>query len=87
VKVPWWRRRPIRQITLYGKPGCHLCEDARILLQTLSPRFPLEVQEVNILSDPMLFRAFDVRIPVIVVDGSTTLEAPIDERELIRALR
>jgi hypothetical protein len=82
-----WRRRQTREVTLYGKSGCHLCDDARALLLSLSARYPLVLHEVDIRSDPDLFRAYDVRIPVIVIDGGTSLEAPIRERELTRALR
>jgi glutaredoxin len=87
LRLAWKRQRPRRHVTLYGKPGCHLCEDARALLLALSARHPLDLEEVDIRSDPALFRAYDIRIPVIVVDGSTTLEAPIEERDLVRALR
>jgi glutaredoxin len=87
VKALWKRRRPIRHVTLYGKPGCHLCEDARTLLLALADRYPIDLHEVDICGDAALFRAYDVRIPVIVVDGAMTLEAPIGERDLIRALR
>ena len=89
MKVPslWRRRPPVRQVTLYGKPGCHLCEEAHALLLRLSARYPLVVHDIDIRTDPAIFRTYDVRIPVIVVDGTTTLEAPIAERELIRALR
>jgi glutaredoxin len=81
-----FRRRRPHHITLYGKPGCHLCEDARRLLTSLEARYQLIVHEVDISQDPALFRLYDVRIPVIVVDGRRELEAPIDERELRRAL-
>lgn len=83
----WKRRRPVRQVTLYGKPGCHLCEDAHALLVDLSRRYPLVLTEVDIRGDPALFRAYDVRIPVILIDGRVTLEAPIDVGALRRALR
>jgi glutaredoxin len=82
-------RRPQRprQIKLYGKPGCHLCEDARRLLKDLEGRYHLAIEEVDISQDPALFRLYDIRIPVIVIDGRRELEAPIDEIELRRALR
>lgn len=74
-------------MTLYGKPGCHLCEEARTTLLRLARRYPLELQEVDITGDPALFRLYDIRIPVVVVDGAVELSAPLNERALRRALR
>lgn len=79
-------RRRIRRITLYGKPGCHLCEETRSLLDQLSRRYPLEVDEIDITTDPELFRRYDVRIPVLRLDTGSLLEAPIRERDLKRLL-
>jgi glutaredoxin len=81
------RNRTPRQVTLYGKPGCHLCEDARALLDRLGRRYPIELEEIDITTDPSLFRRYDIRIPVIVVDGQPELEAPIDKARLKRALK
>jgi glutaredoxin len=84
--MPIWRRRR-RRITLYGKPGCHLCEEAAQLLMRLSRRYPLEITEVDITSNPDLYRRYDIVIPVIVVDGVVELQAPIEEGALKEALR
>jgi glutaredoxin len=80
------RRRRVRQVTLYGKPGCHLCEDARVLLDRLGRRYPIDLTEVDITSDPALFRRYDIQIPVIVIDGTRELTAPIQEKDLRSAL-
>jgi glutaredoxin len=77
--------RPI-EVILYERPGCHLCEDAELLLRHLAARYPLAVSKVDITTDAELVRRYDIRIPVIVVDGSVELEAPIDRRTLERAL-
>jgi hypothetical protein len=71
---------------MYGKPGCHLCEDARHLLDRLGKRYPLLLEEIDIRSDPSLFRRFDIRIPVIVVEDRIELSAPISEQSVITAL-
>jgi len=71
---------------VYGKPGCHLCEEARSLLEALRERYPMVITEIDITKDPQLFRRYDIRIPVIVVDGKTELEAPITERNVRRTL-
>jgi len=79
--------RRAKLVTLYGKPGCHLCEDARKLLDGLRKRYAIELSEVDITSDAELFRRYDIIIPVIVIDGSRELHVPIDEGQLKKALR
>lgn len=81
------RKANPRQVTLYAKPGCHLCDDARALLAAASREHALSIQEVDITRDPTLFRAYDIRIPVIMIDGAIEIEAPITPRLLRDALR
>jgi len=64
------------RVVLYSKPGCHLCDDARGLLDGW------EVVYEVIESDPR----YDLRVPVVEVDGHVIAEAPIDEKALARAL-
>ncbi len=57
-----------RQIVLYGRPGCHLCEEAEQRVRELAPAATLEV--VDIEADDELLRKHLERIPVICVDGA-----------------
>ena len=77
---------PIRQIVLYTRPGCHLCEDAAELLERLAARFSIEVAEVNILNDVDLFERYKHSIPVVAIAGGPTLQAPIVAEALERVL-
>ena len=56
------------RIVFYTKPGCHLCDDARGLLEAWA--VPYEVVE----SDPR----YELRVPVVELDGAVIAEAPID---------
>jgi glutaredoxin len=78
--------RTARRITLYTRPGCHLCEDAADLLERLAGRIPLQIVEVNILEDVGLFERYKYSIPVVAVEGGPTLAAPIREADLLRWL-
>src|SRR5579859_4694927 len=80
------RERALLHVSLYTKPGCHLCDEAYDLLRRLSTRYTLDIEEIDIRSDPELFRRFDVRIPVIQFDDGSTLEAPIREPDLRKAI-
>lgn len=81
------RRANTRHVILYGKPGCHLCDNARDLLLAESRRHSLSVREIDIRQDPATFRAYDIRIPVIVIDDTIEIEAPITAQSLRDALR
>jgi hypothetical protein len=79
-------KAPVRLITLYTRPGCHLCEDAAELLERLARRVPLEIVAVNILGDLALYERYKHSIPVIVAEGRPALAAPIREVDLERWL-
>lgn len=78
-------RRPPVAVTLYGRPGCHLCEDADRLLRRLRRHYRLRITRVDIRADPDLVRRYDILIPVVAV-GETELTAPLSERALRAAL-
>lgn len=70
------RSEPI-PITLYSRPGCHLCEDTLGLLEEVRKRHALVIEEVDIQSDPDLYRTYGLRIPVLRFADGAELEAPI----------
>jgi glutaredoxin len=61
---------PAPRVTLYGKPGCHLCDDARSVVQQVCTELGEAYVEVDILSDPELARRYGEEIPVTLVDGA-----------------
>jgi glutaredoxin len=68
----------VRQVTLYGRPGCHLCDDAQAVLDRVG--HPYEV--VNIEDDEALHRRYLERIPVVAVDGEELFDFFVDEGAL-----
>jgi len=74
-------------VTLYGREGCRLCEEARhglIGLQRGGARF--ELLEVDIESDDQLHRELLELIPVIDVDGVRACELYLDADAVLAAL-
>ena len=69
-------------ITLYGKPGCHLCEDARATLERVRAGHGFELEEVDVSLDPALHREYGERIPVLALDGEELFEYFVDEASL-----
>ena len=56
---------PMRTVTLYGRPGCHLCDDARAALERVRATHPFRLEEIDIESDDALFKRYLERIPVV----------------------
>ena len=74
--------KPAR-LVLYERDGCHLCEEARVLLDEMLT--PDGYARVDIETDDALVLRYGFRIPVIGLDGVDRLEAPITAPDL-RAL-
>jgi glutaredoxin len=69
-------------VTIYGRPGCHLCDDARAALERLRADVPFALHAVNIEEDDALLRAYLERIPVIALDGVEVYDYVVDEADL-----
>ncbi len=70
------------RITLYGKPGCHLCETARTVVKRVRADHPFELEEVDVSLDPVLHGRYGERIPVLELDGEELFEFFVQERSL-----
>jgi glutaredoxin len=74
------------RVTLYGKPGCHLCDEARATVRRLTVTRRVRVEEVDITLDPGLHARYGERIPVVAVDGEELFDFRVDEDLLKRRL-
>ena len=75
------------QVTVYTKPGCHLCEEAIRLLQRVQKQQAFELQEVNIQDDPALLAEYGEQIPVVTLNGTFLFEYAVDEARLRQLLK
>jgi Glutaredoxin-like domain (DUF836) len=74
-------------LTLYGKPGCCLCDDARAAVEEVrSDGPPFDLREVDVSIDPGLMREYGERIPVLELDGEELFELRVDPTALRRRL-
>ena len=73
-------------VTLYTRPGCHLCHEARAVIQRAGRRLFVAVSEVNIDADPALHGHYDARIPVVAVGGQE-LDWPFTDAQVRRLLQ
>jgi glutaredoxin len=69
-------------VTVYSKPGCHLCAEALTALEQLRADLGFELRELDITTDEGLHRAYFERIPVIVLDGEELSDYFLDEAVL-----
>ena len=75
----------MRTLTVLGRPGCHLCEEAVAVLERLGADPALGdvvVEQVDIEGDEALLRAYLERIPVIALDGVELYDFAVDEADL-----
>ena len=73
---------PARTVTLFGRPGCHLCDDARAVLERLQGELAFDLAERDIEADDATFKAYLERIPVIALDGEELYDFFVDEADL-----
>jgi Glutaredoxin-like domain (DUF836) len=67
---------------LLGKPGCHLCDDARAVVQRVAEDLDVPWEERSILDDPALLEEYAEQIPVVLVDDRQHTFWRVDEARL-----
>ena len=75
------------RVLLYSKPGCHLCDDARAVVEAVCADLGEEWSEVDISTSEDLVRRFGEEIPVTFVDGEQHDFWRVDADRLRRALQ
>ena len=74
-------------VTLLGKPGCHLCEDARAVVAEVCAELGVEWEELDITTDDELYTRWWEQIPVTLIDGKQHDFWRVDPDRLRAALR
>jgi glutaredoxin len=75
------------RVTLLSKPGCHLCVDAREIIEAVAAELGVGWEEVDITTDPELHARWWEQIPVTLVDGVQHDFWRVDPQRLRAALR
>lgn len=84
---------PAVDVTLIGKPGCHLCDDARVVVQSVlaglesEPGAPVALTELNMLESAELTEEYAEDIPVVLIDGRVHSNWRVDAERFRTALR
>jgi glutaredoxin len=76
-------------IAIYSRPGCHLCEEMKAVVQKVAQRehASVTIDEIDISTDPSLESRYGLEIPVLMVDGKKTAKYRVTEDEVTRMLR
>ena len=75
-------------LTLYSRPGCHLCDEMKALVQRVTSAVPAPatIEEIDISADPTLEARYGLEIPVLMLQGKKIAKYRIEEAALMRAL-
>jgi glutaredoxin len=66
------------QVTLFSRPGCHLCDLARDVITAERNRTSFELVEVDVSTEDALELEYGIRIPVVLIDGVEAFEIEVD---------
>ncbi|MGH2866086.1 MAG: glutaredoxin family protein [Solirubrobacteraceae bacterium] len=75
-----------REVVLFGRAGCCLCDEARDVLMRVRTEHPFRFQECDIEADEKLLQAYLERIPVVTIDGVEAFSLFVDAAELAERL-
>lgn len=76
-----------RDVTVYSRPGCHLCEEAKTQIAPLLKEFGARLTEINIDEDPEMRARYDYDVPVIFLGARKAAKHRIDLAQFRRQLR
>ena len=70
------------EIQMYSRPGCHLCDEAKTVIQRVQARFGFALRIINIETDAELEKQYGEQIPVVFINGNKAFKYHVDEAEL-----
>jgi glutaredoxin len=68
----------VTSVVLYTRDGCHLCDEARRVIDDAHRTAPFEFTEIDIETDDALIRDYGIRVPVVAIDGEELFEISVD---------
>ena len=75
------------RLTLYSRPGCHLCDEMKAVIDRVATTVPLSLEVIDISADADLEARYGLEIPVLLVDGKKAAKYRVTEGELGRILK
>ena len=80
--------RIVIALTIYSRPGCHLCDELKRVVQRVVglSAAPVSIEEIDISADRDLEARYGLEIPVLLVDGKKAAKYRVTDDELTRIL-
>jgi hypothetical protein len=73
-------------LTIYSRPGCHLCDEMKAVVRRVAQTVPLTLDEIDISTEAELEALYGLEIPVLMVEGRKAAKYRITEDELVRVM-
>lgn len=74
------------RVTIYSRPGCHLCDEMKAVVARVAATASLTLEEIDISGDARLEELYGLEIPVLMVDGTKAAKYRVTEKELRKIL-
>jgi glutaredoxin len=83
------RKHTVIALTIYTRPGCHLCQDMKVIVERVvrDTHAQARIEEINIAHDADLEARYALEIPVLLVNGKKAAKYRVTEEELRRKLK
>jgi len=75
------------QIDIYSRPGCHLCDEAKAVIERVQRRIAFAIRIINVESDPELEKQYGASIPVVLINGNKAFKYRVDEVEFEKRVK
>ena len=78
---------PSIQIEIYSRPGCHLCDEAKAVIEPFTRRYRIDLRVTDVDSDDALRQAYGSDIPVVMINGKEAFRHRVDADLLERKIK
>ena len=75
------------RVEIYSRPGCHLCDEAKEVIDRAASRHQLDVRVLNVEDNPEWEAQYGTEIPVVFIEGRKAFKYHVDATQLERKLR
>jgi len=75
------------KVEIYSRPGCHLCDEAKEVIERVGRRIVFSLRVINIETDPELEKKYGEEIPVVFVNGMPAFRYRVDEAEFEKKVK
>jgi glutaredoxin len=75
------------RLTIYSKPGCHLCDEMKATVRRVIQDPHISVDDIDISNDPVLVDRYGLEIPVLAINGKKVAKYRVSEEELRRMVQ